>query len=142
MATPTEASGFLSGLTRAMIHWAGFVGKDVAVTVVEFPVDGGGGVLVQVAQGAPGGVVTRGMGVAQTVEKAEQSFGKALGTIQAVANGVLEQLSGMGRRPDEVHLEFGLELTASAGTAVLVAAGGAAHLLVEMTWKADSPSAA
>jgi len=76
------------------------------------------------------------------VEKLEHSFGKALGTIQAVANGVLEQLSGMGRRPDEVHLEFGLEFTANAGTALLVAAGGAAHLLVEMTWKVGQSSAA
>ncbi len=112
------------------------------MTVVEFPVDGGGGVLVQVTQGAPSGVVTRGIGVTQTVEKVEQTFDKALGTIQAVANGVLEQLSGMGRRPDEVHLEFGLEFTANAGTALLVAAGGGAHLQVEMTWKAvPSPAA-
>jgi hypothetical protein len=112
------------------------------VEVVEFPVDGGGAVLVQVAPGVPAGVVTRGLGVAQGVEKIEHSFGQALGTIQAVANGVLEQLSGMGRRPDEVHLEFGLEFTANAGTALLVAAGGSAHLLVEMTWKTAPPPAA
>jgi len=107
------------------------------VTVVEFPADGGG-VLVQVAQNVPAGVVTRGIGITQAVNKAEHSFDEALGMIQSVANGVLKQLGGMGRRPDEVHLEFGLEFTASAGTALLVAAGGAAHLLVQMTWKADS----
>lgn len=118
------------------------LGRGAAVEVVEFPVDGGGAVLVQVAPGAPAGVVTRGLGVAQGVEKIEHSFGQALGTIQAVANGVLEQLSGMGRRPDEVHLEFGLEFTANAGTALLVAAGGSAHLLVEMTWKTAPPPAA
>jgi hypothetical protein len=112
------------------------------VAVVEFPVDGGGGVLVQVTQGVPGGVVTRGLGAAQTVERVEQTFGKALGTIQSVANGVLEQLSGMAHRPDEVHLEFGLEFTAGAGTAMLVAANGGAHLQVEMTWKAGPPPAA
>ncbi len=108
------------------------------MTIVEFPLDDGGGVLVQVTHSAPVGVVTRGVGVTQAVEKVEQSFNHALGTIQSVANGVLEQLSRMGRHPDEVRVEFGLELTASAGMAVLATAGGGAQLHVEMTWK-DRP---
>ena len=99
--------------------------------IVEFPFDDSVGVLVQVEQGA---TATRGAGVVQAVEKVEQSFGHALGTIQSVANGVLEQLSAMGRRPDEIRVEFGLELTATAGRAVLVRAGGTAQLHVEMTW--------
>ena len=110
------------------------------MTVVEFPAADGGPVLVQVTQVVQSEVLTRGIGLTQAVNKVEHSFDDALGTIQAVANGVLRQLGGMGRRPDEVHLEFGLEFTANAGTALLVAAGGAAHLLVQMTWKAD-PSA-
>jgi len=112
------------------------------MTVVEFPAADGGPVLVQVTQTVPGDVVTRGIGITQAVNRVEHSFDDALGTIQAVANGVLRQLGGMGRRPDEVHLEFGLEFTANAGTALLVAAGGAAHLLVQMTWKADPPPGA
>jgi hypothetical protein len=114
----------------------------VAVTIVEFETEGAGVVLVQVAGDLPAGVVTRGIGVTQAVEKVERSFGKALGTIQAVANGVLEQLNGLGRRPDEVHIEFGLEFTATAGTAVLAAAGGNVHLNVSMTWQASPPQSA
>jgi hypothetical protein len=108
------------------------------VTTVEFEAPGGGSILVQVTPGvpvAPAGVVTRGMPGAQVVEKAEQSFGKALAAIETVANGVQEQLSRVTRRPDEVHLEFGLEFTASAGTALLVSGGGSAHLKIEMTWR-------
>lgn len=112
------------------------------MAIVEFRTDGGGAVLVQVAGDVPEGVVTRGIGVTQAVEKVEHSFGKALGTIQAVANGVLEQLNGMGRCPDEVHIEFGLEFTATAGTAVLAAAGGNVHLSVSMTWQARPPQPA
>jgi Trypsin-co-occurring domain 1 len=105
------------------------------VTTVEFDAGDGGSVLVQVTPVPPAGVVTRGIGGAQVVEKAGQSFGKALAAIEAVANGVQEQLSRVTRRPDEVHLEFGLEFTASAGTALLVSGGGSAHLKVEMTWR-------
>jgi hypothetical protein len=111
------------------------------MTIVEFPDNGGGSVLVQVAEAGPGGVTTRGLHITQTVEKVEQSFGSALGAIQSVANGVLGQLSGMGRRPDEVSVAFALELTAQAGTAVLAAAGGSAHLQVQLTRKATAPQA-
>ena len=110
------------------------------MTTVEFPADGGASVLVRVDVGMPAGVVTRGGTVSQAMEKADQSFGKALGTIQAVANSVLEQLTHMARRPEEVHLAFGLEFAASAGTALLVSGKGSAHLQVEMVWKADRSS--
>lgn len=62
--------------------------------------------------------------------------GGGVGTIQSVADGVLEQLSGMGRCPDEVRVvEFGLELGATAGMAVIYTAGGAADRQVELAWK-------
>lgn len=112
------------------------------MATVEFPVQGGGSVLVRVEDGLSAGVVTRGTTVTEAMEKADQSFGKALGTIQAVANGVLEQLGRMARCPEEVHLEFGLEFSASAGTALLVSGKGSAHLQVEMTWTAARESAA
>ena len=70
------------------------------MTVVEFPAADGGPVLVQVTQAVPSDVVTRGIGLSQAVDQVEHSFDDALGTIQAVANGVLRQLGGIGRRPD------------------------------------------
>ena len=117
------------------------------MTTVEFEAADGGSILVQVTPVAPlppAGIVTRGMPMpgAQVVEKAEQSFGKALAAIEAVANGVQEQLSRVTRRPDEVQLEFGLEFTANAGTALLVSGGGSAHLKIEMTWRTAADTAA
>jgi len=114
----------------------------VEMSIVEFPDNGGGSVLAQVADVGTGEVTTRGLHFAQTVEKMDHSFGSALGAIQSVANGVLGQLSAMGRRPDEVSVAFGLELTARAGAAVLAAAGGSAHLQVQLTWKASAPQSA
>jgi Trypsin-co-occurring domain 1 len=106
------------------------------VETVAFPLEGGGQVLVQVEgeRTAAGGVVTRGGGRAGGLERAEQTFEGALGTIRVVAEGVLGQLAGMVHAPDEVNVEFGLELTAKAGT-ILVAAGTTAHLRVGLRWQ-------
>lgn len=110
--------------------------------LIEFSDEDGGSVLVQASDTSPEGVTIRGIHVTQTVEKVEHSFGSALGAIQSVANGVLNQLSGISRRPDEINVAFGLELTAHAGTAVLAAAGGSAHLQVQLVWKATAPEPA
>jgi len=105
------------------------------VTIVEFPPEKGTAVLVKVAPAAHEGVVTRGLGAGQAIERAERSFSSSLSTIRTVGDGVLEQLRGMVSRPDEVHVEFGLELTAKAGNALLISGEGSAHLRVEMTWR-------
>ena len=105
------------------------------VTVVEFPLEDGGVVLVEAAD-YHGSVVTRGGGTAEAVARAERSFEAALGTIRTVAEAVLGQLQPLTRHPDEVAVTFGLELTAKSG-ALLVAAGATAQLHVQLTWKAQ-----
>ena len=102
---------------------------------VEFPLESGGHLLVRVedAVGA-GGVVTRGGPVAASLERAESTFEAALGTIEVVAQGVLAKLARLAQAPSEVHVEFGLELTARAG-AILAAAGTTAQLKVGLTWR-------
>jgi Trypsin-co-occurring domain 1 len=106
---------------------------------VEFPLASGGQLLVRVADVDSGGsVVTRGERMAGPLEKAESTFEAALGTIRVVAQGVLGQLGGLARSPDEVRVEFGLELTAKAG-AILAAAGTTAQLKVGLTWRPQAP---
>lgn len=101
---------------------------------VEFPLQDGGEVLVRVQDTTAAGVPTRGGGVTERIERAERTFESALGTIQVVAQGVLTQLTQLTRSPDEIQVEFGLELSAKAG-AVLASAGTNAHLQVELTWR-------
>ena len=107
------------------------------MTTIEFPTDSGGEVLVRVATVDDSPVVTRGLGGSGAVERAQKSFEDALDTIRTVADGVLAQLAGLARHPDEVQVEFGLELTANA-KAMLVAAGTTAHLQVGLTWRPTS----
>ncbi|GAB3852729.1 CU044_2847 family protein [Dactylosporangium cerinum] len=104
----------------------------MVVAVVEFPVQGGGTVLVNVAPEYADEVVTRDLRGAGATQRAKQSFESALDTIRTVADSVLGQVSELARHPHEVKVEFGLELTAKTG-AVLATAGSTAHLRVELT---------
>jgi hypothetical protein len=103
---------------------------------VEYPLEGGGHLLVRVddAGGVGSSVVTRGGRVEASLERAESTFEAALGTIEVVADGVLGKLAALAQAPSEVRVEFGLELTARAG-AILAAAGTTAQLTVGLTWR-------
>ncbi|WP_239310246.1 CU044_2847 family protein [Frankia sp. Cj3] len=104
------------------------------MVAVEFPLEDGGVVLVQVTD-EPGAVVTRGgPGGPETIERAERTFDAALATIRTVAQTVLRQLQPLTRYPDEITVTFGLELTAKSG-ALLAAAGATAQLQVGLTWR-------
>jgi hypothetical protein len=103
--------------------------------IVEFDAEDGATVLVKVTETGDG-LVTRGLGGgSELVERAEKTFGAALRPIRTVADGVLAQLSAIPRQPDEVSVDFGLELTANS-SAILVGASGAASVRVHLTWTA------
>lgn len=108
---------------------------------VRFPLEGGGEVLVRVdSSDEPGQVVIRGGReyIQGAIEQAGQSFESALSTVRSVADAVLAQLVGLAVAPEEVRVEFGVELTAKAG-AVLAAAGAGAQLTVALTWTRAEP---
>jgi hypothetical protein len=100
-------------------------------TLVEFPVAGGGFVLVEVSRSS--GVVTRG-GPGGVFARAQQTFEEAVSRIQPAVQGVVEQLMALAQRPDEVTVEFGIDLHAEAG-AFVAAAGSTANFTVTLTWR-------
>jgi hypothetical protein len=96
---------------------------------VEFPLDGGGSVLVEVV---PGDGITR-AGRGGGVSLAGQSLQKALDPIQPIADCVLEKLRGLVESPDRVSVEFGVKLSAESN--VIVARGTAeANFVVRLEW--------
>ncbi|MFD3458259.1 CU044_2847 family protein [Nocardia fluminea] len=106
------------------------------MSMVRFPVESGGEVLVHVdSMPRYGEVVTRGGRdqMAEAVEKAERSFGSALSVIRVMAEGVLGQLGELAAPPAEVRVQFGLEFNAKAG-AIVAETGAAAQLSVDLTW--------
>ena len=107
--------------------------------IVEFEAEDGATVLVRVPD-AGGGLVTRGLGgESAVVERAERTFEAALRPIRTVSDGVLSALQAIPRQPDEVSVEFGLELTADS-TALLVGASAAATVRVQLSWKDRPPT--
>lgn len=102
--------------------------------LIEFVSATGGSVLVEIEEDHSG-VVTRGGGRAGVFEQAQQTFEEALSRIQPAVQGVINQMLSLTQRPDEVCVEFGLDLHAEAG-AFIAAAGSKANFSVTLTWRA------
>lgn len=104
---------------------------------MEFESTLGGTVLVEV-EGQPGGVVTRGGGSgAGMLIRAQQSFEEAVSRIRPAVQGVMEQMLSLDHAPDEVSVEFGIDLHAEAG-AFVAAAGSKANFTITLTWRAPT----
>ncbi len=105
--------------------------------LVEFPLEDGSNIWVEVDEPEGAGwnerVSRRGD---KTVEKANQSFEKALDKVKPTANAVISKLRDLSYSPDEITVEFGLKFNAKAG-AVLAAAGIEANYKVTLKWNKD-----
>jgi Trypsin-co-occurring domain 1 len=102
--------------------------------LVEFPLEDGGAVLVEVDTGAAG-PVTRGLGDRRGVtEQAQQTFEEAVARVQPAAQALVHRLRALADTPEEIGIEFGLELSAEAG-AFIAAASSTANFKVTLTWR-------
>jgi hypothetical protein len=103
------------------------------VQLVEFPLQDGGSVLVQVDDGHAG-EVTRGWGDRErVVEHAQQSFEQAVSRVQPAIHGLLTQLRALAETPEQIQVEFGLQLSAEVG-AFVAGASTTGNFKVSMTW--------
>jgi hypothetical protein len=86
-----------------------------------------------------GGIVTRGWRDqgGRVIEQAHDSFEKAIGRIRPAAEAILIALTSLADAPDEVAVEFGIELSAEAGV-VIANVGSTANFKVALTWKRTS----
>ncbi len=106
--------------------------------LVEFPLTAGGSVLVEVTQ-HQASPVTRGLKGAEVTERARQTFEEAVSRVQPAVEGVITQLRSLTKAPDEMHIEFGLDLHAEAG-AVLAAVSTSANFTVALTGRRTGPA--
>jgi len=107
--------------------------------LVEFPLEQGGSVLIEIDE-SPAGPVTRGLGKAYPalVEQADKTFEDATATVTPAALSLIARLRGIDDPPDEVGIEFGVQLSAQAG-AFIASAAGQANFVVSMTWRRRGP---
>lgn len=99
------------------------------------PLDGGGAILFE-ATAEPEGPVKAGR-VSEAVRELPQTLQASLAPVRETAQTVLEQLRQAG--PDEVEVEFGVNLSAKAG-AVITNGEAAVHLKVRVLWKNGEPA--
>lgn len=97
--------------------------------LVRVPLEGGGTILFEApAQG--GGPVKAGK-FTDSVRELPQTLQSVLVPVRDAAEAVLEQLRKA--RPDEVEVEFGVDLAAEAG-AVIAKTESSCHLQVRLLW--------
>jgi hypothetical protein len=100
--------------------------------LVEFPLEDGNTILVEVEEPELGGLV-RASRTDEVITKAKQTLEKSLENVKPAAQFVIAQLRKLHDAPDEIQISFGLKLSAEAG-AVLASAGAEANYNVVLKW--------
>ncbi|HYT80056.1 MAG TPA: CU044_2847 family protein [Actinomycetota bacterium] len=103
--------------------------------LVEFPLEDGGTVLVEVDEQA-GGPVMRGRGGdgSTRAERTDRTFEEATASVTPAARSLINRLRAMENPPDEIEVEFGVQLSAKTG-AFIASVAAEANFRVMMTWK-------
>jgi hypothetical protein len=113
--------------------------------LIELPLSTGGTVLVQVdgtGTGDAGEVVTRGWREQrqdQAPQRLTETFEQAVSNVRPAADALLANLTGLAHAPDEVSVEFAIQLSAQTGTAFIAALGSTANFKVNLTWRRTPP---
>jgi hypothetical protein len=106
--------------------------------LVEFPLDEGGNVLVEIDEptGAP---VMRGLGKDRSalIEQADKTFEDATAAVTPAARSLISQLRSIDNPPDEVGIEFGVQLSAQTG-AFIASVAAEANFKISMTWRSGA----
>jgi len=106
--------------------------------LVEFPLSEGGSVFVEVDE-PPGGPVTRGIGKDRSalVEEADKTFEEATAAVTPAVRSLITRLRSIDNPPDEVGIQFGVQLSAQTG-AFIASVAAQANFTVSMTWQRRS----
>jgi hypothetical protein len=113
--------------------------------LVEFPLEGGGSVVVDVDGPAVAygetvrGDVTRGR-VDEVVARTGETFEAAFERIQPAATAAIRSLRTLADRPQEVEIEFGIKISAEVG-AVIAHTAAEANFRVTLRWKPEAAEA-
>jgi hypothetical protein len=94
------------------VLWLG----DLVKRLVEFPLDGGGSVVVEIDEPLAG-LAMRGLGKDRSapVEEADKSFEDATAAVTPAARSLIARLRSIDESPDDVGIEFGVQLSAQTG---------------------------
>lgn len=100
--------------------------------LVEFPLQGGGSIIVQIDEPEVGGTVRAARG--DVIEKARDTLEDALNRVIPATKSVATQLKSI--RPDEIEVTFGITLSMQAGA--FITAGSDANFGATVRWTAKA----
>jgi len=101
--------------------------------LIEFPLQDGGTMIVEVDEPATEGGVVKAARPGEIAEKATDTFEAALDKIKPAAQSIIGKLRDLHDEPDEISVEFGIKLSAAAG-AFIASAGIEANYKVTLKW--------
>ena len=101
--------------------------------LLEFPLDDGGSVTVEVDEPEAAFGMTRAARPGELAAKAGQTFESAIEKVKPAVKDIMTTLRDLNQ-PDEIEVEFGLKMTAEAG-AIFAAAGMEANFKVTLKWE-------
>jgi hypothetical protein len=101
--------------------------------LVEFPLDEGGSIIVEVDEPESEGTIRAARGDA--IVKAKETLEQALNNVLPFTKSIVEKLRSIGNKPDEIEISFGVKLSTAAG-AVIASASAEANFDVTMHWSA------
>lgn len=102
--------------------------------LIEFPLEDGSTILIQVDEPEPEGGTVRVARPGEVTETARLTFEEAVSKTRPAAERIIATLRDMSHPPDEVGVEFGLNLSAEAG-AFIASVGAEANFKVMLTWR-------
>src|SRR5258708_36327780 len=106
--------------------------------LVEFPLEEGGSIVIEVDEPESAGTIRAARG--DIIAKAKQTFEEALNGVLPVTTSIVEKLRGIGSKPDEIEISFGVKLNTVAG-AVIASASAEANFGVMVRWSRKTEEA-
>jgi hypothetical protein len=103
--------------------------------VVEFPMESGGVLLVEVDDAFSSGPTMRGASGhgSDMLERAQITYEQAVDRIRPAAESIVQRIRQIAEPPDEISVEFGIKLNANIG-AILASTSAEAQFTLKMTW--------
>lgn len=102
--------------------------------IVEFPLESGDSILVEVDEPAP---IDDRIGLRdEIVQKAHQTFESALEKVKPIANAVITKVGSLNQPADEVEVKFGIKISAELG-AIIASGNGEVNYEITLKWKRE-----
>ena len=86
--------------------------------LVEFPLEEGGSIVVEVDEPETSGTVRAARG--DTLAKARETLEDALDKVLPAAKSIVEKLRSLDNKPNEIEVTFGIRLNTSLGAVIAV----------------------